>query len=44
MSQTGPETPKESFQPAFKRSFGRSDSTASVDSPKERIGESIGSL
>ncbi|ONL98542.1 SAP domain-containing protein [Zea mays] len=37
LSQTGPETPKESFQPAFKRSFGRSDSTASVDSPKERI-------
>ena len=41
MSQTGPETPKDIFQPAFKRSFGRSDSTASVDSPKERIGESL---
>uniref|UniRef100_A0A804R6I9 SAP domain-containing protein n=1 Tax=Zea mays TaxID=4577 RepID=A0A804R6I9_MAIZE len=37
LSQTGPETPKDIFQPAFKRSFGRSDSTASVDSPKERI-------
>ncbi|KAJ1296786.1 hypothetical protein BS78_01G329100 [Paspalum vaginatum] len=37
LSQTGPETPKDVFQPAFKRSFGRSDSTASVDSPKERI-------
>ncbi|KAG0550916.1 hypothetical protein BDA96_01G378700 [Sorghum bicolor] len=37
LSQTGPETPKDIFQPAFKRSFGRSDSTASIDSPKERI-------
>lgn len=37
LSQTGPATPKDIFQPAFKRSFGRSDSTASVDSPKERI-------
>jgi len=36
-SQTVSEAPKDVFQPALKRSFGRSDSTASVDSPKERI-------
>ncbi|CAN6284541.1 unnamed protein product [Urochloa humidicola] len=35
--QTGSDAPKDVFQPALKRSFGRSDSTASVDSPKERI-------
>ena len=37
LSQSGPDAPKEIFQPALKRSFGRSDSTASGDSPKERI-------
>ncbi|KAG2551583.1 hypothetical protein PVAP13_9KG404900 [Panicum virgatum] len=36
-SQTVSEAPKDVFQPALKRSFGRSDSTAIVDSPKERI-------
>ncbi|CAN6300718.1 unnamed protein product [Urochloa humidicola] len=35
--QTGSDAPKDVFQPALKRSFGRSDSTAGVDSPKERI-------
>ncbi|KAL5217408.1 hypothetical protein ABZP36_018092 [Zizania latifolia] len=37
LSQSGSDAPKEIFQPAFKRSFGRSDSTASGGSPKERI-------
>ncbi|OEL27023.1 hypothetical protein BAE44_0011958 [Dichanthelium oligosanthes] len=37
LSQTGSDAPKDVFQPDFKLSFGRSDSTASVDSPKERI-------
>uniref|UniRef100_A0ACD5YLU0 Uncharacterized protein n=1 Tax=Avena sativa TaxID=4498 RepID=A0ACD5YLU0_AVESA len=37
LSQSGSDAPKEIFQPALKRSFGRSDSTASGDSPKERI-------
>ncbi|KAK8445806.1 hypothetical protein SEVIR_9G387532v4 [Setaria viridis] len=37
LDQTGSDAPKDVFQPALKRSFGRSDSTASVDSPKERI-------
>ncbi|CAN6289276.1 unnamed protein product [Urochloa humidicola] len=37
LGQTGSDAPKDVFQPALKRSFGRSDSTASVDSPKERI-------
>jgi apoptotic chromatin condensation inducer in the nucleus len=37
LSQTVSDAPKDVFQPALKRSFGRSDSTASVDSPKERI-------
>ncbi|KAL6878270.1 hypothetical protein ACP4OV_012440 [Aristida adscensionis] len=36
-SQAGSDAPKDVFQPALKRSFGRSDSTASADSPKERI-------
>ncbi|KAF8698617.1 hypothetical protein HU200_034861 [Digitaria exilis] len=37
LDQTASDAPKDVFQPALKRSFGRSDSTASVDSPKERI-------
>jgi apoptotic chromatin condensation inducer in the nucleus len=37
LSQTVSEASKDVFQPALKRSFGRSDSTASGDSPKERI-------
>ncbi|KAL6648051.1 hypothetical protein ACP70R_012275 [Stipagrostis hirtigluma subsp. patula] len=37
LSQPGSDAPKNVFQPALKRSFGRSDSTASTDSPKERI-------
>ncbi|GJN31646.1 hypothetical protein PR202_gn00059 [Eleusine coracana subsp. coracana] len=37
ISQTVSEAPKDVFQPALKRSFGRSDSTASGGSPKERI-------
>ncbi|XP_062215459.1 uncharacterized protein LOC133916015 [Phragmites australis] len=37
LSQTYSDAPKDVFQPALKRSFGRSDSTASEDSPKERI-------
>uniref|UniRef100_A0A0D9Z865 SAP domain-containing protein n=2 Tax=Oryza glumipatula TaxID=40148 RepID=A0A0D9Z865_9ORYZ len=37
ISHSGSDAPKESFQPALKRSFGRSDSTASGDSPKERV-------
>jgi apoptotic chromatin condensation inducer in the nucleus len=41
LSQTVSDAPKDVFQPALKRSFGRSDSMASVDSPKERIGESL---
>jgi hypothetical protein len=44
LSQTVSEAPEDAFQPALKRSFGRSDSTASGDSPKERIGESISLL
>jgi apoptotic chromatin condensation inducer in the nucleus len=44
LSQTVSEAPKDVFQPALKRSFGRSDSTASGDSPKERIGESVSLL
>lgn len=40
ISHSGSDAPKEIFQPALKRSFGRSDSTASGDSPKERVGES----
>ncbi|CAI9109323.1 OLC1v1009126C1 [Oldenlandia corymbosa var. corymbosa] len=30
-------SPKNSFQPAFKRSFSRSDSSVSVEVPKERV-------
>jgi apoptotic chromatin condensation inducer in the nucleus len=41
LGQTGSDAPKDVFQPALKRSFGRSDSMASVDSPKERIGQSL---
>jgi apoptotic chromatin condensation inducer in the nucleus len=41
LSQSGSDAPKDIFQPALRRSFGRSDSTASGDSPKERIGESL---
>jgi apoptotic chromatin condensation inducer in the nucleus len=41
LSQSGSDAPKDIFQPALRRSFGRSDSTASGDSPKERIGESM---
>jgi apoptotic chromatin condensation inducer in the nucleus len=41
LTQVVSEAPKDVFQPALKRSFGRSDSTASGDSPKERIGESV---
>uniref|UniRef100_A0A0D9VUM5 SAP domain-containing protein n=1 Tax=Leersia perrieri TaxID=77586 RepID=A0A0D9VUM5_9ORYZ len=37
LSHSGSDAPKEIFQPALKRSFGRSDSTVSVDSPKERV-------
>lgn len=37
LSQSGSDAPKDIFQPALRRSFGRSDSTASGDSPKERI-------
>uniref|UniRef100_A0A0E0GNE7 SAP domain-containing protein n=1 Tax=Oryza nivara TaxID=4536 RepID=A0A0E0GNE7_ORYNI len=37
ISHSGSDAPKEIFQPALKRSFGRSDSTASGDSPKERV-------
>lgn len=37
LSQSGSDVPKDIFQPALRRSFGRSDSTASGDSPKERI-------
>ncbi|KQK21479.1 formin-like protein 5 [Brachypodium distachyon] len=37
LNQSDSDAPKEIFQPALKRSFGRSDSTASGDSPKERI-------
>ncbi|KAF0911847.1 hypothetical protein E2562_012332 [Oryza meyeriana var. granulata] len=37
LSHSGSDAPKENFQPALKRSFGRSDSTASGDSPKERV-------
>ncbi|XP_062211424.1 formin-like protein 5 [Phragmites australis] len=37
LNQTGSDAPKDVFQPALKRSFGRSDSMASGDSPKERI-------
>ncbi|CAL4939688.1 unnamed protein product [Urochloa decumbens] len=37
LGQTASDAPKDVFQPALKRSFGRSDSTASADSPKERI-------
>uniref|UniRef100_A0A0E0NVV6 SAP domain-containing protein n=1 Tax=Oryza rufipogon TaxID=4529 RepID=A0A0E0NVV6_ORYRU len=37
ISHSGSDAPKENFQPALKRSFGRSDSTASGDSPKERV-------
>ncbi|KAM0920704.1 hypothetical protein ACQ4PT_007335 [Festuca glaucescens] len=37
LSQSGSDTPKDIFEPALRRSFGRSDSTASGDSPKERI-------
>ncbi|GJN12965.1 hypothetical protein PR202_ga31294 [Eleusine coracana subsp. coracana] len=37
ISQTVSEAPKDVFQPALKRSFGRSDSTASGGSPKEQI-------
>ena len=32
-------TPKGVFQPIGKRSFSRSDSMASVEAPKERVGE-----
>lgn len=34
-------TPKEAFQPAFKRSFSRSDSSVGEEAPKERVGESV---
>ncbi|KAL5198372.1 hypothetical protein ABZP36_001884 [Zizania latifolia] len=34
---SGPVASKDVHQPALRRSFGRSDSTASADSPKERI-------
>uniref|UniRef100_A0A0E0KEE5 SAP domain-containing protein n=1 Tax=Oryza punctata TaxID=4537 RepID=A0A0E0KEE5_ORYPU len=37
ISRSSSDAPKEIFQPALKRSFGRSDSTASGDSPKERV-------
>ncbi|XP_015690989.1 fibrous sheath CABYR-binding protein-like [Oryza brachyantha] len=37
LSHSGSDAPKENFQPALRRSFGRSDSTASEDSPKERV-------
>lgn len=32
-------TPKSAFQPALKRSFSRSDSAASEEVPKERVGQ-----
>ncbi|VAH91207.1 unnamed protein product [Triticum turgidum subsp. durum] len=37
LSQSGSDARKDILQPALKRSLGRSDSTASGDSPKERI-------